>query len=1026
MKLRLPCSLRSLLLAVFALPSALAAESTLGEWMAIGDSITHGTDSSSYRWYLQKVMIDNGISYSTVGYHSGCFRPTDTSALVYGGKRFDDHNNHSAQFNIWTDEIAGTAYRRDQSVTGLDSTNIGNWLGTSKEKTPDKNGNRGTYSGSVFSPDTYTVMLGTNDLNGLGSTSMDNILANMKIIADTIGTNAQANDKQATAYIMSVTSTNYSASLASNIAAYNKQLSQWTGNYSGSGVELVYVDINRGLSDVTRADGYGVASMYASDKLHPTDQASLIIAGNLAQGMGYAGRTAGQQRRDAADFATVQFAHGFGENTPTGENISLREDGALDFSAPGNSSLSFDWGKAQLDNGFTVDFSLTLGDGAANGWNTSDSFIVSVGDGTQGGTLRINEAYIQWGDTILFSRDMSSLSTDAKGQVESLRVAYLLGNVQQGLDSGYYVWLGDMLIGEALSASSSTTSGVTLSYNGSSPAVLHGFAMDNASWAPTSTLYANENSAWQPTPDFKGANGSPQGSIADWSAANQGATVTNLLSGYRLASSHYFGNYRGDSGNIGSCTTWDFTDTNTWTVSGIPDSTDKYLVGYGLGDRTVEGEGVRVRISGNCPGFAGVYGIWGKNNQTGTLTGNVTLQLDAAHATYGYISGAANHSIDGTIHITLNAGTVRGSVAGGFTEASSGQSIGQVEIFVNGGLIQGSLYGGNTGSSAANGTITGDVAITMTGGTLVGDLYGGGNSGTINGHTRVTITGGTIYGDVNGGSSGEGKVTGSSSVTIESSRAYIRGAITGNTVTLKDVADSDSPAGFDRYAGQVTATHLVLHHVTANRFDATIHAEDVTVSGGTHTHLTRLESVQSIYLETGSTLSLTQLLVGEGQTCSIQQAEVGQGGVTVTGLLSLGTASTLRGDITLGTPDGGYILSADGATARLEGKLTLNAGGSLSDDILSALSVLSEGSSYTLLKQVDELELTADGYSSLHRSTPPSGFVDASTYFTNLEKGRYGLSYDGQELSLTLVPEPTSAALALLALTALAARRRRS
>ena len=67
MKLRLPHSLRVLLLPVLALPSALAAESNLGEWMAIGDSITHGTDSSSYRWYLQKVMIDNGISYSTVG-----------------------------------------------------------------------------------------------------------------------------------------------------------------------------------------------------------------------------------------------------------------------------------------------------------------------------------------------------------------------------------------------------------------------------------------------------------------------------------------------------------------------------------------------------------------------------------------------------------------------------------------------------------------------------------------------------------------------------------------------------------------------------------------------------------------------------------------------------------------------------------------------------------------------------------------------------------------------------------------------
>lgn len=162
-----------------------------------------------------------------------------------------------------------------------------------------------------------------------------------------------------------------------------------------------------------------------------------------------------------------------------------------------------------------MDFILTLGDGATNGWNTSASFSVSIGDGTQGGTLLINEAYIQWEDTILFSRDMSSLSTDAKGQVESLRVAYLLGNVQKELNSGYYVRLGDMLIGEALSASSSTTSGVTLSYDGSSQAVLQGFAMDNASWVPTPSLYTNSNEAWLPPPDYRRSSGAPQGNAAD-------------------------------------------------------------------------------------------------------------------------------------------------------------------------------------------------------------------------------------------------------------------------------------------------------------------------------------------------------------------------------------------------------------------------------------------------------------------------------------------------------------------------------
>lgn len=44
---------------------------------------------------------------------------------------------------------------------------------------------------------------------------------------------------------------------------------------------------------------------------------------------------------------------------------------------------------------------------------------------------------------------------------------------------GYYVWLGDMLIGEALSVTSgSGCNGLTIQYNGSGTAVLHDLALD--------------------------------------------------------------------------------------------------------------------------------------------------------------------------------------------------------------------------------------------------------------------------------------------------------------------------------------------------------------------------------------------------------------------------------------------------------------------------------------------------------------------------------------------------------------------
>lgn len=92
-------------------------------------------------------------------------------------------------------------------------------------------------------------------------------------------------------------------------------------------------------------------------------------------------------------------------------------------------------------------FTLSLGDGAASGWNVSDQFSVSLGNGSFYGTLNICEAYIKWGDTILYSMDMSA-------NTDSLRMAYVNGNEQEGLKGGYYIWLGDMLIGEALSVTS--------------------------------------------------------------------------------------------------------------------------------------------------------------------------------------------------------------------------------------------------------------------------------------------------------------------------------------------------------------------------------------------------------------------------------------------------------------------------------------------------------------------------------------------------------------------------------------------
>ena len=54
-----------------AASAASGTDYTLGDVMYVGDSITHGVNSASYRWAMHKILVDNGISYDEVGVKSG-------------------------------------------------------------------------------------------------------------------------------------------------------------------------------------------------------------------------------------------------------------------------------------------------------------------------------------------------------------------------------------------------------------------------------------------------------------------------------------------------------------------------------------------------------------------------------------------------------------------------------------------------------------------------------------------------------------------------------------------------------------------------------------------------------------------------------------------------------------------------------------------------------------------------------------------------------------------------------------------
>ena len=320
MRLRLPLSLRSALLACSVLfttvASASVSDGNLGNVMYIGDSITHGVNSGSWRWAMHKIFTDNGVSYTEKGIMTGNFSGGVAAGTSYGGKIFQ--NIHSSAASARTYEIAGRA--NGSNYGRFDGSNIKNWLGLSTEKTKG-----GSYAGQTFTgankPDTFFLLSGTNDLLSDGDNNslfyrLDGVTSLLLGDMDSIVSSIRTANSQASILVMTIPcwtqhSNGNLAETHQAVASYNESLKEWGTNNAANGVKVI--DINAGIIDAASSTPfYGVRSMFnnpTADGLHPNAQGDLLMAGNLAKGMGYAGRSAGQERK-----ATHELEVNFGQN----------------------------------------------------------------------------------------------------------------------------------------------------------------------------------------------------------------------------------------------------------------------------------------------------------------------------------------------------------------------------------------------------------------------------------------------------------------------------------------------------------------------------------------------------------------------------------------------------------------------------------------------------------------------------------------------------------------------------------------
>lgn len=418
-------------------------EASLGRVMFCGDSITHGVNDQTWRWQLFKILVDNGIEAQIVGPRSG-YTPgyaqlaTSDAGDSYAGVPFP--NVHLAQSSGRTHNIISG------SNSGMSGVNYG--------------GHSTKSAAASFNCDTWCCLMGTNDLlSDRGytpqefATKMQNLLGgkvavkgksytwapgadwgNMGRIAEDI-----LKEDSDILYVMAVPcwgnhANNNEPDRHLTVQMYNGLLKDWVGKYAKAhGKKMVFVDVNKGLVDSSLAVPFSwpdsMSNKPGRDGLHPNEQGSMVIANNLAEAMGIPGRTAGLERASAEGWqaAGKKGAIKSGTSRTVQKDAFTREDG------------------------YSVELPIRP---------RTCALEISLGDEAGSGTLTVTKDNICWGERPLYCFETAGKKKSAKP--ENLRVVWhpgLDGNRPQG----YYVWVGDKLVGQALPAGEKAEQGLKIS-----------------------------------------------------------------------------------------------------------------------------------------------------------------------------------------------------------------------------------------------------------------------------------------------------------------------------------------------------------------------------------------------------------------------------------------------------------------------------------------------------------------------------------------------------------------------------------
>ncbi len=480
------------------------------------------------------------------------------------------------------------------------------------------------------------------------------------------------------------------------------------------------------------------------------------------------------------------------------------------------------------------------------------------------------------------------------------------------------------------------------------------------------------------------------------------------------------------------------------TINSAGNTTNATISGqgeYGISASGIRGtEAQKVTIANAALTVTGAYVLEHVNMSSSkflTMSGSdatftddvamTALNLESGSATTfngaATVSGAVNNSglitVNDTMTLTGDAATTKnlGQVAGAGTIVASSTNAKRV-YNISGDLAE---WTGRFEQSAGSGSMTLNIAETDV---LNADIINKATTSTdckldLNLKQGMAVNGTLLHED-----KGELNVTLSGDTVFNNEATLTSLSAAGKTVTLGSRGEGETAThGTLTVSGSTAADTLNITQGSTATLAGSIALATVNLSGNGTLQLLNQEQVQVSELTMLGTDADHAALFGAYQGAGSGTHEAS---IIVYRLLSANAHAKLNANLVLGQ---GAALDLDTATGlQMGSSITLNSDHkvTLSDDMYTYLSGLELGERLTLFTGVDSLILDGATYSE-------GTEVAAALYFTALPELTHPenslvLSYSGGPdgtITLAVVPEPATATLSLLALAALAARRRR-